>query len=37
MDTESTLETFKAELKAAGEDVVIAEKQAQLDAFLTGK
>lgn len=37
MDTESTLETFKTELKAAGEDVVIAEKQAQLDAFLTGK
>lgn len=34
MDTESTLESFKRELKAAGEDVVIAEKQAQLDAFL---
>ncbi len=37
MDTESTLETFKAELKAAGEDVVIAEKQTQLDAFLADK
>ncbi|WP_286080928.1 ABC transporter substrate-binding protein [Parablautia intestinalis] len=37
MDTESTLETFRAELKAAGEDVVIAEKQAQLDAFLANK
>jgi putative aldouronate transport system substrate-binding protein len=37
MDTESTLETFKEELKAAGEDAVIAEKQAQLDAFLASK
>ena len=34
MDTESTLQSFKEELKAAGEDKVIAEKQSQLDEFL---
>lgn len=34
MDTESTLKSFKEELKTAGEDKVIAEKQKQLDEFL---
>ena len=34
VDVESTLEQFKEELKAAGEDEVIAEKQKQLDEFL---
>jgi putative aldouronate transport system substrate-binding protein len=37
MDTDSTLATFKKELKAAGEDTVIAEKQAQLNKFLSSK
>ena len=34
VDTDETLEQYKAELKAAGEDDVIAEKQKQLDAHL---
>lgn len=37
MDTDSTLATFKKELKAAGEAAVIAEKQAQLSKFLASK
>lgn len=36
VDVDETLETFKKELAAAGEAVVIAEKQKQLDDFLTG-
>ena len=35
MDTDSTLATFKDELKTAGEATVIAEKQKQLDEFLS--
>lgn len=35
VDTDETLAAFKEELKAAGEDKVIAEKQKQLDAFLS--
>lgn len=34
VDTEETLAEFSKELKAAGEDEVIAAKQSQLDAFL---
>lgn len=37
VDVEETLEQFKKELKAAGEDEVIAEKQKQLDAVLAEK
>ena len=35
VDTDESLEAFKAELKTAGEEKVIAEKQKQLDAFLS--
>lgn len=37
VDVETTLEKFKEELKAAGEEEVIAEKQRQLDEFLSDK
>ena len=34
LDPEEALPKFNEELKAAGLDTIIAEKQAQLDAFL---
>ena len=36
VDPDEVMASFREELKAAGEDKVIAEKQAQLDAFLAG-
>lgn len=37
VDVESTLEQARTEMEAAGEDIVIAEKQKQLDEYLANK